>query len=67
MVDDKGTGPVQIRIYNMEGKLVKDQQVMKNDQILTTSVQIQNLTSGIYMMEVKMGSEWKEVRKIVKQ
>ena len=67
MVDDKGTGPVQIRIYNMEGKLVKEQQVMKNDQILTTSIQIQNLATGIYMMEVKMGSEWKEVRKIVKQ
>ena len=67
MVDDKGTGPVQIRIYNMEGKLVKEQQFIKQDQILTATVQIQQLTSGIYMMEVRMGGEWKEVRKIVKQ
>ena len=67
MIDDKGKGTVQIRIYNLEGRLVKEQQVNKQDEILTTTVQIQQLTSGIYMMEVKLGNEWKEVRKIVKR
>ena len=60
---DKGL--VRIRLLGMDGKVLSEQQVLKQQEILSTRLNMQQLQQGVYYVEMKIG-DVSEVRKIVK-
>ncbi|MBL0052300.1 MAG: T9SS type A sorting domain-containing protein [Bacteroidetes bacterium] len=42
-----------IQILNVEGKIVRQQQLVKDDTIIETPIDISTLPAGLYMMRVE--------------
>lgn len=67
LMDNKERGLITLRIMGIDGKLQMQKQVSKQGDILTTTLDLQKLNKGVYLLEVQMSGALKEVRKIVKQ
>lgn len=59
-------GAVRIRLLTLDGKLVREQNLNKNTETLSSKLDVQALQPGMYVLEVSM-KDWKEVRKVVKK
>ena len=67
MVNDKQKGSLQIRLIAMDGKVMMQKQWMKKEETITAVLDVQQLTRGIYLMEVSVGDQMREIRKIIKE
>jgi hypothetical protein len=67
VIENKERGLVTLRVLSLDGKLRMHKQASKQDDIFNTTLLLQKLNSGVYILEVQMGNELKEVRKFVKQ
>lgn len=59
-------GAVRIRLLTLDGKVVREQNLRKDAEVLSSRLDVQALQPGMYVIEVAM-KEWKELRKVVKK
>ena len=67
LITDQEKGLVQIRLLSLDGKKIKQQQGMKQQEVYTSSLDMRLLNSGVYLMEVIIGNKRREIRKVVKE
>lgn len=60
-------GLVIISVYSIDGKLVKQQQAMKEKEMISTTMDVQGLQKGTYLMKISIGNGVPELRKMIKQ
>ncbi len=65
-IDDK-TGKLQISAYDVSGKLVVNQEFSKDQSLITKEINISNLKSGVYYLEIKQADGRRLIRPFVKQ
>ena len=66
-VSSQATGSTSLTIYDASGKSVRVSQFIKNNQVHEVPMNISNLNTGIYYVEVVTGNQKKMVTKFVKQ
>ncbi|NII23512.1 T9SS type A sorting domain-containing protein [Pseudoflavitalea sp. X16] len=64
---DERKGTLQVRLLSMDGKLVKQRQWMKKEESITVVMEMAQLVPGIYLMEITVGDQLRELRKIIKK
>jgi predicted esterase len=67
LVSDSQRGMLQIRLIGMDGKMIQQKQWMKKEESITAIMDAARLLPGIYLMEVTVGDQLREIRKIVKE
>lgn len=67
LVSDNQRGLLQIRLIGMDGKMIQQKQWMKKEESITAVMDAARLLPGIYLMEVTVGDQLREIRKIVKE
>lgn len=60
-------GMLSITLYSADGKLVLQQQLMKGQDLINTTLDVQKLSKGTYLMKVVIGNGAPELRKLIKQ
>jgi poly(3-hydroxybutyrate) depolymerase len=63
----KETGLMKINLYSLDGRLIKQKQLLKQEELVSTAVDIRELGKGVYMLEVLIGDQLRETMKLVKQ
>ena len=63
--DVKGNG--LISVYDLAGRSLQQSTVVKNDKILNTVVDMNNLVPGLYIVELKIGESYKLTKSIMKK
>jgi len=63
--DVKGNG--KIAVYEVTGRTVAQQTIVKNDKVLNTVVDMNGLGAGLYIVEVKIGNDYKLTQRIMKK
>ena len=63
--DVKGKG--KIEVYDATGRSVRQALISKNDKLLSTAVDMNNLVPGVYVVEVKIGDTYRITKSILKQ
>jgi predicted esterase len=58
-------GLVKVRLRGLDGKLLREEQVFKNQELLSTKLDVQTLNTGVYFMEIEMNTI-RETRMIIK-
>lgn len=59
-------GLVRIRLRGLDGKVLREQQLMKNQELLSTKLDMQELNTGAYFMEIEIAGV-REVRMVLKK
>jgi hypothetical protein len=54
-------------MIGMDGRVLLQKQWMKQQDAMTTVVDVSELMRGMYLMEVTVGDALKEVRKVMKE
>ena len=68
VVNTKQTGKTDITIYNFHGsKLLQKNVVKSSPGIMTESINLSRLPTGIYIMKVTVGAHYVKTVRIVKQ
>lgn len=67
MVNDEQKGLLQIRLISMDGRVMQQKQWMKKEETITSVLDVKHLMPGIYLMEVTVGDQLREIRKIIKE
>ena len=66
-VSSQANGSTSLTIYDASGKSVRTSQFVKNNQVHDVPMNISNLKTGIYYVEVVTGNQKKMVTKFLKQ
>ena len=66
-VKEKHTGLMRINLYSLDGRLIKQKQLMKQDEHISMSVDMSDVQRGVYMLEVTIDDKLREVMKVIKQ
>lgn len=61
-----GRGDCVIQIQDISGKLIRQKSVQLNNALLSTSINVEDLSKGTYILVVQYG-DTREIQKIVKQ
>ncbi|MEO5594856.1 MAG: T9SS type A sorting domain-containing protein, partial [Chitinophagaceae bacterium] len=61
----KGSG--KIAVYDVTGRSVRQEVVVKNDKIFNAAVDMNNLVAGLYVVEIKIGDTYKLTKSILKK
>ncbi len=67
LIDQDKKGLLKIRLLSLDGKTARQEQWIKQQGLFSTTMDLRSLAPGIYMMEISLGNDWREVRKIIKQ
>lgn len=59
-------GQVRVRLRGLDGKVLREQQLLKNQELLNTKLDMQELNTGVYFMEIELNAI-RETRMIVKK
>jgi hypothetical protein len=65
-IDDK-TGKLGIGIYDVNGKLVMNEELTKDQSLMTKQIGVSKLTPGMYYLEIRHADGTKMIRPFVKQ
>ena len=60
-------GLLSITLFSIDGRLVLQQQLMKGQDLVSTTLDLQRLNKGTYLMKISIGNSVQEVRKLIKQ
>ncbi|MBC7849308.1 MAG: T9SS type A sorting domain-containing protein [Chitinophagaceae bacterium] len=60
-------GAVGITLYAVDGRIVQQKQLAKEKESVSTSIDMQQLPKGTYMLKITIGDGVQEMRKVVKQ
>jgi poly(3-hydroxybutyrate) depolymerase len=63
--DVKGSG--KIAVYDVAGRIVRQETVIKNDKILNAALSMNELVPGLYAVEIKIGDTYKLTKSILKK
>jgi hypothetical protein len=63
--DVKGSG--KIAVYDVAGRIVRQETVIKNDKILNAALSMNDLVPGLYVVEIKIGDTYKLTKSILKK
>ena len=63
--DTKGSG--RITVFDLTGRTMQQSTIDKSQEVYTTSVNMKNLVPGLYIVEVKVGEDYKVMQRILKQ
>lgn len=66
-VVEKQTGLMKITLYSLEGRVIKQKQLLKQDEHVSTPLDIREVGKGVYLLEVMIDDKLKEVMKVIKQ
>jgi hypothetical protein len=66
-VRQKESGLMKINLYSLDGRLVKQKQLMKQEELVSTGMDIRELGKGVYMLEVMIDDKLRETMKLIKQ
>ncbi len=66
LINDEHKGLLQLRLLGMDGKVMIQKQWMKKEEFITTVMDVKQLVAGIYLLEVTIGDQLREIRKVVK-
>ena len=66
-VNDQHRGLLQVKLIGLEGRVIQQQQWNKTDEQVIVKMGVAHLKPGIYLMEVTIGDQLREVRKFIKQ
>jgi hypothetical protein len=66
LINDEHKGTLQLRLISMDGKVMIQKQWMKKEELITTVMDVKQLVAGIYLLEVTIGDQLREIRKVVK-
>jgi predicted esterase len=66
-VKEKHTGLMKINLYSLDGRLIKQKQLLKQDEHISMSVDMSDVKRGVYMLEVTIDDKLREVMKVIKQ
>jgi hypothetical protein len=66
-VYEKQTGLMKINLYSLDGRLVKQKQMLKQDEQISTPLDVRELGNGVYLLEVVIDDKLREVKKLIKQ
>jgi predicted esterase len=61
-----GKGLLRIRLLSLDGRVLQERFVHKQQEVFTSRLPTASLQPGTYVLEVSM-DDWKEVRKVVKK
>jgi len=67
LINDEHKGLLQLRLISMDGKVLIQKQWMKKEELITTVMDVKRLVAGIYLLEVTIGDQLREIRKVVKE
>jgi hypothetical protein len=59
-------GRVGIALYTLDGKLVKMQQMMKDENSINVRVDMRAINQGVYMLKITLDDKFIETSKIIK-
>jgi len=60
-------GIIHWRILNIDGRLIDEDHIRKDQSILHFNLSMEQMHSGIYVLELRMNGKIKELRKIIRQ
>jgi poly(3-hydroxybutyrate) depolymerase len=63
--DVKGKG--KITVYELTGRIISQQAIEKNDKVLNAAVSMNNLSAGLYVVEIKIGDNYKLTNRVLKK
>jgi len=63
--DVKGDG--NISVYDLAGRSVRREIVIKNDKVLNAAINMNDLVPGLYIVEIKIGDTYKLTKSILKK
>lgn len=66
ILNDQQKGVVNITLYNTEGKVVLEKQIIKDNNSLNTTLPLQQLPKGVYMVKARYLNGVQQVMKLVK-
>lgn len=66
-VSDDQKGLLRIRLMAMDGRVVQQKQWMKQETYSSTDIHVKQLLPGIYLLEVTIGDQLREIRKVIKE
>jgi hypothetical protein len=66
-VRQKETGLMKINLYSLDGRLIKQKQLLKQEELVSTGMDIRELGKGVYMIEVMIDERLRETMKLIKQ
>ncbi|KAA9340548.1 T9SS type A sorting domain-containing protein [Adhaeribacter soli] len=56
-LSNKYRGPVQFQLFDLTGRLIQKQELLKNEAQLETSLRVETLPTGLYMLRVQQGEK----------
>ncbi len=60
------TGTMNLRLVNQQGQLIRNLRTQKHNAEVIERINMKEIPAGVYFLEVRMGDELKEIRKIIK-
>jgi len=63
--DARGNG--KISVFDLTGRSVRQEALVKNDKTLNAVLNMNNLTAGLYIVEIKIGDNYKMTKSILKK
>jgi len=66
-IQNKEKGTTIISLFSLDGKLMMQKQVVKENELLQVSMDLNKVTPGMYMLQYTIGNSTREMKKIVKQ
>jgi predicted peptidase len=66
-VKEKQAGLMKINLYSLDGRLIKQKQIIKKDEHISTAMDVTDVSRGVYMLEVVIDDKLRQVMKLVKQ
>ncbi len=67
VINNQLTGNGSIHVYDINGRLVKQEMFIKQDKIFTSAIDMQSQRAGTYLVEIKMGDQFVVTRQLQKQ
>jgi ribosomal protein L14 len=66
-ISDDNTGKVKITLFDMGGRIVKTEETDKTGLDLQTTINVSQLASGVYGVQIQIGTKTRMVSRVVKQ
>ncbi|MEP7280039.1 MAG: T9SS type A sorting domain-containing protein [Bacteroidota bacterium] len=63
--DVKGNG--RIIVYELTGRTISEQAIVKNDQAFNTVINMNGLAPGLYVVEIKIGDTYRHTQRVMKK
>lgn len=67
IINNSITGNGSINVFDINGRLIKQEMFIKQDKLFKTAIDLKSQRSGTYLVEIKMGDQFIVTKQIQKQ